>query len=60
VVLTIGIAFVIIGLLNLSFGPSVKAVPMPAWMSEPVDIGFRSVAGHRIAVIWPGSESRWR
>jgi branched-chain amino acid transport system permease protein len=54
VVLTIGIAFVIIGLLNLGFGPSVKNIATPDWMSGPVDIGFRNVAGHRIAVIGAG------
>jgi branched-chain amino acid transport system permease protein len=54
VVLTIGIAFVIIGLLNLGFGPSVKDIATPDWMSGPVDIGFRNVAGHRLAVIGAG------
>lgn len=54
VVLTIGIAFVIIGLLNLSFGPSVKEIPTPAWMTRQVDLGFRVIAGHRLVLIGAG------
>lgn len=49
--MTIAITFIIIGATNFIFGPSLKPVPLPAFLSGPVDLGFRTVAAHRIFVI---------
>lgn len=49
--LTIGIAFVAIALVNLWLGASFASIELPAWLSGPVDLGFRSFPRHRIAVI---------
>lgn len=54
VLMTIGIAFFIIGLVNAIFGPSVKTIPVPAILSGPLDIGFRMLPAHRIFVIGCG------
>lgn len=49
--LTIGITFVIIGLANFIFGPTLKAIPLPSALSGPLDIGFRMIPTHRVFVI---------
>jgi len=49
--LTIGITFVIIGLANYIFGPTLKAIPLPNALSGPLDIGFRMIPTHRVFVI---------
>lgn len=49
--LTIGVAFVAIALVNLWLGASFSSIELPAWLSGPVDLGFRSFPRHRIAVI---------
>lgn len=51
VLMTIGITFFIIGVVNFIFGPSLKTIPLPALLSGPLDIGFRSVPTHRLFVI---------
>lgn len=51
VLLTIGITFCVIGITNYFFGPTLKTIPLPAALAQPVDIGFRTLAGHRIFVI---------
>lgn len=51
VLMTIGIAFVVIGVTNYLFGPTLKTIPLPAALSGPVDIGFRSIPAHRLAVM---------
>ena len=51
VLLTIGITFLVIGLANYAFGPTMKAIPLPAALSGPVDIGFRTVPAHRLFAI---------
>jgi branched-chain amino acid transport system permease protein len=52
--MTIGITFCVIGLTNYLFGPSLKTIPLPAELARPVDLGFRSIAGHRFFVIASG------
>lgn len=52
--LTIGVAFVAIALVNLWLGASFASIELPAWMSGPVDLGFRSFPRHRLAVILLG------
>ena len=49
--LTIGVAFVAIALVNLWLGASFSAIELPPWLSGPVDLGFRSFPRHRLAVI---------
>jgi len=51
VLMTIGITFFIIGIVNFIFGPSLKPIPLPATLSGPLDIGFRMLPTHRIFVI---------
>ncbi len=54
VLITIGIAFCMIGLCNYFFGPTIKEIPLPALISGPVDIGFRYIPAHRLFVILAG------
>jgi branched-chain amino acid transport system permease protein len=54
VLMTIGIAFVAIGLANHAFGPTMKPIPVPALISGPVDLGIRHVPAHRIFVVLCG------
>lgn len=51
VLMTIGITFFIIGVVNFIFGPSLKSIPLPTMLSGPLDIGFRMLPTHRIFVI---------
>jgi branched-chain amino acid transport system permease protein len=52
--LTIGIAFVVIALINLLSGVSITVVPLPDWLAGPVDLGVRTLPKHRLAVIGVG------
>lgn len=49
--LTIGITFLIIGVANYVFGPTLKKIRLPASLSGPFDIGFRMLPTHRIFVL---------
>ena len=51
VLMTIGITFCVIGITNYFFGPTLKTIPLPAVLAQPVDIGFRTIAAHRLFVI---------
>ncbi|MET0709447.1 MAG: hypothetical protein ABWY82_21775, partial [Tardiphaga sp.] len=51
VLMTIGITFLIIGVMNFIFGPSLKSIPLPPLLNGPLDIGFRSIPTHRLFVI---------
>lgn len=51
VLMTIGITFLIIGIVNGIFGPSLKPIPLPPTLSGPLDIGFRMLPTHRVFVI---------
>jgi branched-chain amino acid transport system permease protein len=55
VLMTIGITFCVIGITNYFFGPTLKTIPLPQALSQPVDIGFRSIAAHRLFVIACGA-----
>ena len=52
--LTIGITFLIIGVANFIFGPTLKPIPLPPMLSGPFDLGFRMVPTHRLFVIGCG------
>jgi branched-chain amino acid transport system permease protein len=51
VLMTIGITFCIVGIANYALGPTLKTVPLPEPLQGPVDIGFRSIAAHKLFVI---------
>ena len=55
VLLTIGITFVIIGIANWIFGPTLKTIPLPPVLSGPLDVGFSVVPTHRLLVIAVGA-----
>ncbi len=54
VLMTIGITFCVIGITNYIFGPTLKTIPLPTGLAHPIDLGFRSIAGHRLFVIASG------
>ena len=54
VLMTIGITFCVIGITNYFFGPTLKTIPLPQTLSQPVDLGFRTIAGHRLFVMFCG------
>jgi branched-chain amino acid transport system permease protein len=43
VLFTIGLTFLMIATVNLLWGPEVQLIPLPAWLSAPVDLGFRTL-----------------
>ncbi|RDI60625.1 branched-chain amino acid ABC transporter permease [Microvirga subterranea] len=51
VLMTIGITFCVIGITNYFFGPTLKTIPLPTGLSQPVDVGFRTIAAHRLFVM---------
>jgi branched-chain amino acid transport system permease protein len=51
VLMTIGITFCVIGITNYAFGPTLKTVPLPLALQGSVDLGFRTIATHRIFAI---------
>ena len=55
VLMTIGITFCVIGITNYFFGPTLKTIPLPAFLSQSVDLGFRSVAARRLFVMACGA-----
>ena len=55
VLMTIGITFVIIGVANYIFGPTLKTIPLPETLRRNVDLGFRTMASHRVFVAFCGA-----
>jgi len=49
--MTIGITFMIIGIANYVFGPTLKTIPLPDELRGSVNLGFRSIATHRVFAI---------
>lgn len=54
VLATIGLTFLIIATVNALFGSDLLALPAPAWLSGAIDLGFRALPVHRLAVILAG------
>lgn len=54
VLMTIGITFCIVGIANYLLGPTLKTIPLPELLQAPVDIGFRTIAAHRLFAILCG------
>lgn len=48
---TIGLMYVAIALASALFGTSVTAMPLPHYLSGSLDLGFRTISRHRVAVI---------
>ncbi|RWM11496.1 branched-chain amino acid ABC transporter permease [Mesorhizobium sp.] len=54
VLMTIGITFCVIGIANYTFGSTLKTISLPGLLSGPVDLGFRSIAAHKLFAILCG------
>jgi branched-chain amino acid transport system permease protein len=54
VLMTIGITFIIIGIANFALGPTLKTIPLPSQLQGPVDLGFRSIAAHKLFAVAVG------
>jgi branched-chain amino acid transport system permease protein len=54
VLMTIGITFAIVGLANFAMGPNLKTIALPAQLQGPVDLGFRSIAAHKLFAVVVG------
>lgn len=54
VLMTIGITFIIIGIANFALGPTLKTIPLPSQLQGPVDLGFRSIAAHKLFALAVG------
>ncbi|WIY53235.1 branched-chain amino acid ABC transporter permease [Devosia sp. YIM 151766] len=48
VLMTIGITFAIIGIANFLMGPTLKTIALPPELQGPVNIGFRTIAAHKL------------
>jgi branched-chain amino acid transport system permease protein len=55
ILMTIGITFCIIGIANYVFGPTLKTIPTPDALRQPISLGFRTVSAHRLFVIACGT-----
>ena len=55
ILMTIGITFMIVGVMNYAFGPTMKPIPLPQAISGPIDIGFRVIPAHRLFVVIAGA-----
>ena len=40
-----------IGITNYFFGPTLKTIPLPGSLSQSVDVGFKTIAAHRLFVM---------
>ncbi len=55
VLMTIGITFAIIGIANFAFGPTLKTIALPSALQGPVDLGFRTIAAHKLFAVAVGA-----
>jgi branched-chain amino acid transport system permease protein len=54
VLMTIGITFAIIGIANFLMGPTLKTIALPEQLQGPVNIGFRTIAAHKLFAVAVG------
>jgi branched-chain amino acid transport system permease protein len=54
VLFTIGLSFFLIAATNALVGPQVQMIPLPAVLTQPVDLGFRTLPAQRLMVIGTG------
>jgi branched-chain amino acid transport system permease protein len=47
VLVTIGVNFVVVGAITLTFGPNLQELPLPGYLRGDVDLGFRSFERYR-------------
>jgi branched-chain amino acid transport system permease protein len=55
VLLSIGLAFILTGLVNAIFGPTLKPIPLPPALSGSLELGFKTLALHRALVLMVGA-----
>lgn len=55
VLFTIGLMFFFIASINFVFGPQVQLIPLPPLLSQPVDLGIRTLPAQRLLVIGAGA-----
>ncbi len=55
VLMTIGITFVVIAVVNYIFGPTVKRIPLPEFLTGAVSLGVKTIPAHRAFVILVGA-----
>jgi branched-chain amino acid transport system permease protein len=48
VLVTIGVNFVVVGLITLIFGPNLQDLPLPEYLKGDVDLGFRTFERYRV------------
>ncbi len=51
VLLTIGLDFIVIGLLTYFYGPNLYPTPLPSYLAVPVDLGVRTIEAYRLAIV---------
>ncbi|NYZ12621.1 branched-chain amino acid ABC transporter permease [Azospirillum sp. RWY-5-1] len=54
VLLTIGLTFVVVASVNYIFGPTLKRIPLPEFLTGTVDLGPKEIPAHRAFVIVVG------
>lgn len=54
VLATIGITFMVIAIVNKLLGSSLLAIPLPVFLQQSVNLGFRVLPAHRLVVIMVG------
>lgn len=54
ILMTIGLTFVLIGLTNYVFGPTLKTITLAEPLTKSVNLGFRSISANRLFVIFCG------
>ncbi len=54
VLFTIGLTFLFVATANALFGPEVQLIPLPAWLSAPVNLGVRTLPMQRLVVVAAG------
>jgi branched-chain amino acid transport system permease protein len=54
VLFTLGMTFAFIAGANFLMGPQVQLLPIPAALAAPFDLGFRTLPGHRLVVLFAG------
>ncbi len=54
VLLTVGLIFATVASVTLLFGPNVYPAKLPVWLTQSIDLGFRTIQAYRLFVIAVG------
>ena len=54
VLFTIGLSYFLIATANAIAGPQVQLIKLPGWLTQPFDLGFRTLPAQRLLVIGSG------